>query len=251
MRDHRRSFLCSRCGEIVEWPEPDSEQSHRSECPSCGLGFTRAAVFVRSKSDSGIIEPLINNVGWRNRIDSDERQALSRCDFAVYGLDETWSGSRWVGGWGGSPAGFFPGRLELAHGDAYDESAPLLRVETVPKPSSRKLPDRASPEAEDSWAIRNAAQSLADTLWHEGAEHSPALRAPFSDGDPTAGWSSLSLIIDDGPVLFRSLAADNTWVALGETDSAIITLFARNFDPTNVRLVVIDDFSAYLDSSRR
>lgn len=246
MRDRRRSFLCSRCGEIVEGPEPDSEQSQSSACPSCGLGFTTSStvVFASSKSDSGITEHLINNVGWRNRMDRDKWQAISRCDFAVYGLDERWSGSRWVGGWGGGP-------LELAHGDAYDESAPLLRVQTVPKPSSRKLPDRASPEAEDSWAIRNSAQLLAKTLWHEGAEHSPALRAPFSEGDPTAGWSSLPLIIDGRPVPFRSLAADNTWVALGQTESAIITLFARNFDPTNVRLVVIDDFGPYLDGSRR
>jgi DNA-directed RNA polymerase subunit RPC12/RpoP len=247
MRDRRRSFLCSRCGEIVEPPEPDSEQSQSSVCPSCGLGFTTSttsAVFASSKSDSSSIEHPINTVRRRNRIDRDQRQAISRCDFAVYGLDETWSGSRWVGGWGGGP-------LELAHGDAYDESAPLLRVETAPKPSSRKLPDRASPEAEDAWAISNSAQVLAETLWHEGAEHSPALRAPFSAGDPTAGWSSLPLIIDGRPVTFRSLAADNTWVALGQTESAIITLFARNFDPTNVRLVVIDDFSPYLDSSRR
>lgn len=245
MRDRRRSFLCSRCGERVELPEPDSQQSQSSACPSCGLGFTTSSVvFASSKSDSGIIEHPITNVRWRNRSDRDERQAISRCDFAVYGLDETWSGSRWVGGWGGGP-------LELAHGDAYDQSAPLLRVETVPKPSSRKLPDRASPEAQDSWAVRNAAQSLADRLWHEGAEHSPALRAPFSDGDPTAGWSSLPLIINGRPVPFRSLAADHTWGALGETESAIITLFARNFDPTHVRLVVIDDFSPYLDSSRR
>jgi hypothetical protein len=133
-----------------------------------------------------------------------KRSAASRCDYAVYGLDATWSGRRWFGGWGESDGEL--SSVELAHGDAFDEVEPLLRVRTEPVMLSQRQRRDFRPEHARLLKVRHTAHALAQYLWHVGADHSAALQATCTADDPTEHWSPLPLLVDGETVPFRSLA---------------------------------------------
>jgi hypothetical protein len=173
------------------------------------------------------------------------RAVASRCNFAVYGLDATWSGRRWFGGWSESDEELTS--IELAHGDAFDETAPLLRVATGRVSYAHAYRHlNLTPEEARRSTIRQAAQALAQHVWHSGADHSPALQATFTAADPTERWSPLSLLVEGQPVQFRSLIGSTSWVTLALVGDAVIAIQARSIEPDAVRLVVIGDLEPYL-----
>ena len=202
----------------------------RGSCPSCGLGWTESPLLVSTQRTVVPGAEARRRQQALGRIDAQRREAVARCSFPVYGLDGSWTGRRWLGGWGGHDGGL--DRLELAHGDAWDENAALVRITTwgVEVPLRRQ----------------QAAHTLAQSLWHETGTRSEAMASTFSGEDPTASWLPLALPVDGDAVPFRSLSAGPRWVALGEIGSLLVGLTARNIAPADVALVTIPDPTVYL-----
>jgi hypothetical protein len=227
----RRSSLCPRCGGVVEFP--DLGTCGEAACPECGLGFSTGSVFAAAQRN-----PLRR---WRARRRgatagrdhaAQRRDVVRQLEFPVYGLDASWTGRRWVGGWGAS--GDVVDRIDLAHGDAYDAAAPLVRIET-----------RALRVGEKDLQEGFAAKGLAQHLWHEGVDHE-ALRPAFTSADPTATWAALTLPVDGEPTAFRLLGAGGSWVALGRVDRRLVAIQGRHVDPASLALVTVEDVEPYL-----
>ncbi|HEX4775318.1 MAG TPA: hypothetical protein VFW74_00965 [Acidimicrobiia bacterium] len=218
--------LCSRCGGIIEI-------GRDTECPSCGLGFSTssAKVFRRTEQDDETLHRAQQAAFERMR--EKQRLALAGCAFTVYGLDDAWVGTRWVGGYGAQE-----GRIDevvLAHGDPRDRDAALVHVTTA-------VPAGRPPELK----YRSVARRLAEAAWREGAPHAGAVHSTFNEQDPTARWSPLTVTVDGEAREFRSIAAPAAWVALADLDGAVVSVIARHVDTDDVRLVTVDDLERYL-----
>jgi hypothetical protein len=161
----------------------------------------------------------------------DQADVLRRTPFPIYGLDGRWTGRRWQGGSGRSDGEV--DRIELGHGDPWDDAAPLVRVETL----------RIRKERERMTEV-SAAQELAEVLWHEGADHS-VVRGAFTS-DPTGSWSELTLPVNGEGTSFRRLAAGPWWVALGRVQDVYVAVKARGVDDAGIGLVAVDDPGPYL-----
>jgi hypothetical protein len=240
-----RPGLCPRCGAILDTVGPEAGERREGQCPSCGLGYSTSAIVLHQTSEPLSDAAQAEQQRAQAEVQARKRSAASRCDFAVYGLDATWSGRRWFRGWGESDGE--SSSVEVAHGDAFDEAAPLLRVRTEPVAlSQRSRREHFRPEQARLLKLRHAAQGLAQELWHAGADHSAALQATFAADDPTEQWSPLPLIVDGQTVTLRWLVGWTSWVALGVTNDSVVGVQARNIEPDSVRLVVIDDLEPYL-----
>jgi hypothetical protein len=182
----------------------------------------------------------------RNR-DVDKVRALRGRTFPVYGLDHRWQGRRWVGGWGSS--GDVVIRIDLAHGDAWDDASPLVRVEAVAAPTG----DGSAGRAGAALHVAMTAQQLAQHLFRESGEYSDEIRESFRSADPTGSWQEMTLDLDGHPTSFRSLTAGSSWVALRQGSGGLVAIRARHIDPTEVHLVTVEDVEPYLtdDGDRR
>lgn len=228
-----RPHLCSRCGGITERAEVGPDGRGEGACPDCGLGFSSVgmtAVFTRA--EGGRLRD------WRARRRSEahrSRQAdiIRRRTFPIHGLDDRWTGSRWIGGWGTSSDEV--DQIGLAHGNPFDETAAVVRVVTW----------RLSPPME-ALTVGNAAQGLVHYLWDEAGAPHDLIRPAYTSDDPTAAWSELVLPVDGSPTAFRSLAHGDHWVALVRTEGILVGIEARHIDRSDVGLVVVNDVESYL-----
>jgi hypothetical protein len=154
---------------------------------------------------------------------SEQARALRDRAFAVYGLDATWHGTRWVGGWGASDG--IVNRIDLAHGLAREDDAPLVRVETLHGMSIGH-----------HWPARH----IAMTLWHSGAEHD-AVRGSFSRAEATASWVRSALPVEGHSAPCRILPTGAWWGALVEVSDGIVSVTCRNIAPKDIALAVVED----------
>jgi hypothetical protein len=239
-----RAPLCPRCGAVQD---AAAQTEGDGQCPACGLGlFTFAPLtFAEEIPPPSAAEMDARRRRTEERMERERREVVSSLEFSVYGLDQSWRGRRWFGGWGSSNDVLR--RVELAHGEAYDETAALLRVATsdsAPRPTRRLR--RGAPLVDERPMIRSTvAQTLAQHLWHEGADYSDALRATFA-ANSVDQWDVCPILVAENEVEFRCLTWRNLWVALGVVDGLVLGVEARNIAPTDVRLVVIDDLEPYL-----
>jgi hypothetical protein len=221
--------LCSRCGAVVDDPDPAPGQQLHGACPECGLGFVSRTVVATLASGSGAAEARAS----ARRVEA-ARRALAERTFPVHGIDGSWRGRRWIGGWGRSGVAA-PDRVRsvtLAHGDVSDPAAPLVLVES----RTDEGPERFF-----------AGQELAASLFHETGEHTPEHRQPYGPGDPDTWWDPLTLPVDGEPAPFRLLRSGAHWVALGAGAGCLIAIVARHGEPGAVRLVTIRDPEPYLE----
>lgn len=243
-----RRGLCSRCGAVLEGVVVDS--SGRGACPSCGLGWTERRLV--SSGPTAVPRPGLERGRQRalGRVNRQRQQAASGWRFAVYGLDDSWTGRRWLGGWGGHDGGL--DRLELAHGDPWHDHAALVRITTW-APTHRAAERVFSREDDLAVRRRNAAKTLAQHLWHETSQPTDGLRATFTEANPVASWDPLTLRVEGAPVTFRSLRAGAHWVALGSLGDLMVALHARHLAADAVALMEVADLASYLldDGSRR
>lgn len=162
--------------------------------------------------------------------------ALARWHLPLYGLDQTWTGRRWIGGHGSSSGRTT--QITLAHGDAWAEDSPLVRVETA------VLDGGMVPEA-------HAARGLARKLFHDTGEHLPAIRDTFRSDDPLAAWDEVGLNVDGEVVTFHALFSEPYWVAVREAGDCLVSIEARHAHPNLVYLVKIQDIEPYLADDGR
>ena len=171
------------------------------------------------------------------KLEVERRDVVAHCPFPVYGLDSSWIGRRWIGGWSGRSGNI--GRLTLAHGDVQDPTAPVVRVDTCPitaEPAHNFEPR----------VRRNMARSLVQHLWNETAVYSEATPSTFRSDDPTRQWDATSLDVNGKPTEFSFLPGGAKWVALGKVDDALLGISARNVELVQVRLTTIVNPMVYL-----
>ncbi len=233
----RPGALCYRCGAVLPDLGPASDDPVEGECPECGSGYSTGRILRAYRRPFGSrllrrrMRPAVEYLPPEVLARRDE--AVASCTFPVYGLDSTWTGRRWMGGWGGSG-----GRLELAHGDVWDEAAPLVRIETRP-PTGRPS------------ELGIVAKSLAQRLWREGARHED-VRGSFS-ADPTESWAVVEFVVDGEPVPFRRLSsapAQPYWAAVGHINNQLVSVWCRSV-AQDLHLVTISDLRPYLADDGR
>lgn len=211
-------------------PAPDGEGG--GACPDCGLGFSSVSSGIFTRQSGGDDDQPSEPDAARLRQYEDVLRGRS---FPIYGLDDRWDGSRWVGGSGTSNGTI--NHIDLAHGDPFDEAAPLVRVTTW----------RLSPP--EGLTVANAAHQLAESLWQEAGAPHDLVRSTFTSADPTESWSELHLAVDDHATTFRWLAYGAFWVALTRRENYMITVEARNISNEVAALVTVDDVERYLSGT--
>lgn len=223
----RRSRLCPGCGEILAPPDAAAGERGTDACPNCGRGYSWGRMSLRPSSPES-----------RRALEDEHRRrrdrAVRTCGFPLYGLDESWSGSRWVGGYGGSTGRV--DEVDLAHGHPRSQGAPLVRVTTHPLREDTPV----------GLVLENVVHSLSQALWHEGVDHE-RVRPAFVEDDPLRTWERVVLQVSGQPVDFRYLGSDSVWGAVGDVGQEIVSVFARNVQPEGVRLVVISDPEPYIN----
>ena len=226
------STLCPRCGAIQPAPEPSTDGTFEGACPACGLGFSgRTLTAEPSATPAG---GLLRR--WRRPrrsirdFEQDLTSAVVAPPFPLFGLDASWTGSRWPAGSGTN------GRVrsvELGHGDPRDPDGPQVRV--------------ATKEADDpSIEARSTAQELVHSLWNDGADHTEAIQAPFTAEDATEGWRDIEIAVDGSPALFKILDGERSWVALAQINEYLVTIHGQNIGPDEVNLIRLDELNSYL-----
>jgi hypothetical protein len=147
-----------------------------------------------------------------------------------------------MGGWGKS--GDDIKRLELAHGNVHEPSAPLVRVDTRPTTAEREGMNLATLEPR---VRRELARSLLQYLWQETDIYLDATRSTFQSDEPTGQWEAMNLDVDGESTKFSWLHEGATWVALGKVGDALLGLQARNLEPAELGLVTVANPMEYLE----
>lgn len=176
------------------------------------------------------------------------RDAFTSASFAPYGLDERWSGTRWLAGSGASDGTVT--RLVLAHGETpFERSSTQIRVEVSIAP--RVLADDAQ-----NLAIARATttRELVNKFWLTTGTLDPAVRsaAYTSEGaqsDLTAPWDTVQLEVDGIALEFQMLGDDNYWLAQSVLDQVVLVVDARVWPVASTGLVTITDLTLYAEGS--
>jgi hypothetical protein len=223
------------CGSPLD---PEIVAPGQGRCRECGQGSSFTPLTART---SRTVEPAPQEVARaQDAISRRQAEQLERASFDSHGLDERWTGLRWIGGWGGSSGETT--NLELAHGDhPFDPNEPQVRVATRQPANDR---GRAF-----TWA--DLAQQHVNAMWEETGILSDDLRRAafpleFTGRDPTEPWDAADIAVDDAPVRFRVLAAGDRWYAQAHHSDVVLSITAGQWPIERTGLVSVLDVSEYI-----
>ena len=161
-------------------------------------------------------------------------------DFPVYGMDDTWTGPRWLDHLDGAAGEPLIG-VRLAHGpqlDLAEHPGPWATVVTMPR---RRWPaecdrDPVSEVAFHAWLSRGLGSSSdVDQALSSAADHQDWA---------TAGW-----LLDGVPVEARLVPdhpdAHGMWAGFSAAADVFIVVVARGLQPADVRLTNVGSAAAY------
>jgi hypothetical protein len=165
--------------------------------------------------------------------------------FDPYGLDSDWTGLRSFGGQGSNDGVITS--LTLSHGDPYDETSPLVRLQTV---LARII--SGDPRADlihERWSV---VRQLVGFMWRATHILDPDVRrAAFTPGevapDPTGPWDGVTVRIDNDQSELRVLRQETTWVGLAERSGLLVAIEAERWpvERTGLETIVGDRFAEY------
>lgn len=184
-------------------------------------------------------------------------------DFPWYGLDEAFTGSRWLGSVGASADGTVE-HGSTGHGDepslkADPADAEALRfavVVTVARRPGRRSADgtgvlEATSVSSAAWL---AGSGLLSCTWPTHMER--VLRQEWMDQQTAAaweladelagpGWSALTLPVDGEPTPFHYRESEYGWVMAGSARGVHLGAYGRGMSPYGLGLAVIPRLTAY------
>ena len=187
-----------------------------------------AARLARAADREELLDELLDAISpGRARARSVRRMAerFRAAPFALYGLPPSWTGPRYLAGFGTRRPRRGPERtasVQLGHGDRHTGDGPLLVVGIDT----------------EAWP-RHGTTDLAERLAH----FPPA--ATGSAG-PASEVQRVAIPVDGRPVPFDLLADGRRWVAQGEVGDLVVTLEGRDLAPASVRLARVADLGPYL-----
>lgn len=192
-------------------------------------------------------------------------QALAA--FPWYGLDETFTGPRWLLQVGTSAEGVVE-HGSLGHGDEPTLRSPLPLADPSPDAhrfavvvTLARLPQRRSPDGTgvlEATSVASAAwlagAGLLTCTWPSGIER--ALRQDWLDQQTAVAWdladdldgpdwSSLTLPVDGVPTPFRYRESEYGWVLAGDAPDVHIGAYGRGLSAYGLGLAHIHDLGPY------
>jgi hypothetical protein len=208
-----------------------------------------ATAFSGPARGRGLITEMLMEVSPQRGMARQERQleATYRSPpFPLYGLDPSWPGFRYLGGYGTSSRKGVQS-LELGHGEARTENGPQVRVEvSVDEP----------PFAGD-----HIVEMLRRELFHEAIRPPRELegremqRWMFDNEKAFESWRpetrKVPIRIDGVPAEFAAVFEGRHWIAQGGAGRLIVKIRARELPIEEVVLVTVRDVEPYIEGHRR
>ncbi|MEV4556140.1 hypothetical protein AB0K51_03965 [Kitasatospora sp. NPDC049285] len=188
-------------------------------------------------------------------------------DFPWYGLDEGWTGRRWLGQVGtgqhpGSVEGGVPDYGTLGHGDeparqpdSRDHRRFAVVVTVARRPGRRSSDNTGTLEATSaSSAAWLAGAGLLAATWpgnldrtlrQNWLDQQTALAWDLADDLEGSAWSSLTLPVNGLPQPFRYRESEYGWVLAGEAPGVLIGAYGRSVSAYGVGFTAVSDLAAY------
>ncbi|MDX2854568.1 hypothetical protein [Actinacidiphila glaucinigra] len=185
-----------------------------------------------------------------------------KADFPWYGLDEAFSGDRWL-----APVGMnADGTVE--HGSTGHGDEPSVKVE--PTPDNRRfvvvvtVAERPVRRSSDGTGVLDAT-SVATAAWLAGSgllsctwptqmerhlrqnwlDQQTAIAWDLADGLEGPGWSALTLPVDGVPTPFHYRESEYGWVMAGSARGVHLGAFGRGMSAYGLGLAQVKDITAY------
>ncbi|MEU9133043.1 hypothetical protein AB0D08_33925 [Kitasatospora sp. NPDC048540] len=190
-------------------------------------------------------------------------------DFPWYGLDDGWTGRRWLGQVGAGPGGARAGQAEggadygsLGHGDepakqpeARDSRRFAVVVTVARRPGRRSADNTGTLEATSaSSAAWLAGSGLLAATWpgqldrglrQDWLDQQSNLAWDLADDLDGPGWSSLTLPVSGLPQPFRYRESEYGWVLAGEAPGVLLGAYGRGVSAYGVGFGAVPDLAAY------
>jgi hypothetical protein len=183
-------------------------------------------------------------------------------DFPWYGLDEAFSGPRWLSAIGASADGTVE-HGSVGHGDEptlkadpADDTLRFAVVVTVPRRPGRRTADgtgllEATSESSAAWL---AGSGLLSCTWPTTMER--ALRQDWLDQQTAtaweladdlngSGWSALTLPVDGEPTPFHYRESEYGWVMSGSARGVHLGAYGRGMSAYGLALAAVKDVTVY------
>ncbi|WP_354642201.1 hypothetical protein [Kitasatospora camelliae] len=187
-------------------------------------------------------------------------------DFPWYGLDEGWTGRRWLGQVGaghsriGEPAAVDYG--SLGHGDEPAKQAEVRDVRrfavvvTVARRPGRRSADNtgtleATSASSAAWLAGSGLLAatwpgqLDRTLRQDWLDQQTALAWDLADDLEGPAWSSLTLPVNGVPQPFRYRESEYGWVLAGEAPGVLLGAYGRGVSAYGVGFTAVPDLAGY------
>ncbi|MFB7288004.1 hypothetical protein [Actinacidiphila glaucinigra] len=185
-----------------------------------------------------------------------------KADFPWYGLDEAFSGDRWL-----APVGMnADGTVE--HGSTGHGDEPSVKVE--PTPDNRRfvvvvtVAERPVRRSSDGTGVLEAT-SVATAAWLAGSgllsctwptqmerhlrqnwlDQQTAIAWDLADSLEGPGWSALTLPVDGVPTPFHYRESEYGWVMAGSARGVHLGAFGRGTSAYGLGLAQVKDITAY------
>ncbi|GGO85903.1 hypothetical protein [Wenjunlia tyrosinilytica] len=183
--------------------------------------------------------------------------------FPWYGLDETYSGRRWLMHTSTSADGTVE-HGSLGHGD--EPSKNLEEHDTRRFAVTVTLSRRPVRHSADGTGVLEAT-SVSSVAWLAGSgllsctwpaqmerslrqdwtEQQTAIAWELADDLGGAGWSKLTLPVDGVPTAFHYRESEYGWVLAGETDEVHLGAYGRGMSAYSLGFSVVKDITEYRD----
>ncbi|MER6400708.1 MULTISPECIES: hypothetical protein [unclassified Kitasatospora] len=187
-------------------------------------------------------------------------------DFPWYGLDDGWTGRRYlIQAGAGGPRGGAPGSVDygtLGHGEEparqYEprDMRKFAVVVTVARRGSRRSADNtgtleATSASSAAWLAGSGLLAstwpgqLDRTLRQDWLDQQSTLAWDLADDLAGPGWSTLSLPVNGLPQPFRYRESEYGWVLAGEAPGVLLGAYGRGVSAYGTGFSTVPDLTAY------
>ena len=184
-------------------------------------------------------------------------------DFVWYGLDDGWTGTRWLMQVGAGVQGTVD-YGSVGHGDEptrsyeYPDPRRFVTVVTVARRPVRRTGDGTGTlEATSaSSAALLAGSGLLSATWpgqldwtlrQDWLDQQLAIAWDLADDLEGAGWSSLRLPVNGVPQHFRYRESEYGWVLAGEAPGVLLGAYGRGISAYGLGFAAIEDITVYAE----
>lgn len=188
----------------------------------------------------------------------------TRADVPWYGLDEGWTGARWLGPLGSSPDGAVD-YGSLGHGDepvrSYltqdpSEGRRFAVVVTVARRPQRRLGDgtgilEATSVSSAAWLAGSGLLGVTEqpgmerAMRQEWLDQQTSLAWDLADDLEGSGWSALTLPVNGTPQPFRYRESEYGWVLAGDAPGVHLGAYGRGVSAYGLGFASIADLGNY------